>query len=344
MPLKTRQHTRIARTPHPITNLQTRNAPHLDSVSVTLPHPDRRLTGGEDATLQAKCAIGVFDGVSGTTNIFTGSDAGRYARRTAILLESMLHFSVPRRPLCHRRGVKSAVRDVARGNGERGACTIAVAAVRASRLHCLVLGDSRLLLVREGKVLFLSCDGRYSFNSPHHVSNLQHDNALRLAMRKSLRVREGDILIAATDGLWDNVFVHEVVEIVSGLPQAVCHPVQRGGRIKERHSHIDTEVVHKFSSSRKEQGQMRDKMRDMGTLLVERACRRAHSSTADTPFSRRLADDYGATGHAVPCRGGKTDDITVVVARVSTGSDWGFEQLKAHCRLYSQREAVLSEN
>ena len=124
-------------------------------------------------------------------------------------------------------------------------------------LTALNLGDSGFLLIRfdtltnEPYVLIRSKEQQHGFNTPYQLTRLPNqkdvDNLklwnkrkelenLKKAMKErkfcedtpedsdlyQLRVREGDLLILGTDGLFDNLFEEEILQIVKSL--TIDHP------------------------------------------------------------------------------------------------------------------------
>ncbi|KAJ8449805.1 hypothetical protein Cgig2_001461 [Carnegiea gigantea] len=76
------------------------------------------------------------------------------------------------------------------------------------------LGDSGFVVLREGKVFYRSPVQQHKFNQPYQLGNGNRFDSPRTAMQIRVPVKPGDIIVAGTDGLFDNMFNHELEEIV----------------------------------------------------------------------------------------------------------------------------------
>ena len=83
------------------------------------------------------------------------------------------------------------------------------------------IGDSGLLVVRDGRVVHRSSEQQHYFNTPYQLSlpptDMESDVLADLpeaADRYEFNVEDGDVIILATDGIFDNVPDHLLVEQV----------------------------------------------------------------------------------------------------------------------------------
>ena len=76
------------------------------------------------------------------------------------------------------------------------------------------IGDSCFMILRkiEGSytVFYKSKAEQYSFNFPHQLSNLR-DYKVPVT-EYSCSLKDGDVIVMASDGLWDNLFDTEIIE------------------------------------------------------------------------------------------------------------------------------------
>jgi protein phosphatase PTC7 len=86
------------------------------------------------------------------------------------------------------------------------------------------LGDSGFMVVRNGQVLFRTTDQTHYFNAPYQLAippkgrtviMNEANDADQFQMGKYLPVQDGDYIIMATDGLWDNIFDEDVIDILT---------------------------------------------------------------------------------------------------------------------------------
>ena len=122
-------------------------------------------------------------------------------------------------------------------------------------------------------------------------------------------VRHGDVLIFATDGVWDNLSARELLKIVSGhmtgfqvwkigekgttVSDGIHHLTQDGGNLKQY-----------------------ELQKTLQTLLAVNVVREAKVASMDTkrdgPFAKEVQKLYPQENY----HGGKVDDICVIVAIV----------------------------
>eukprot|EP00007_Cunea_sp_BSH-02190019_P005682 CAMPEP_0174236630 /NCGR_PEP_ID=MMETSP0417-20130205/5704_1 /TAXON_ID=242541 /ORGANISM="Mayorella sp, Strain BSH-02190019" /LENGTH=290 /DNA_ID=CAMNT_0015315301 /DNA_START=486 /DNA_END=1354 /DNA_ORIENTATION=+ len=213
------------------------------------PHPDKLSKGGEDSFFIAERGhvVGVVDGVGGWAEI--GVDPALYAKSWT---------SVASRLVDH--GSLTAAEDVLiqttfKTNKTRiqGSCTAVVASLHTAEddqisvpiepgasasesdaiLQVANLGDSGLLVARPNHLgvyekLYRSVEQTHGFNHPYQAGSRGDDPTL--ADVYAFPVQSGDCLVVGTDGLFDNLYDEEILEVLNenyvaepGLPKPVCH-------------------------------------------------------------------------------------------------------------------------
>ena len=231
----------------------------LVSRSASLPKAGKSV--GEDSHFANSHTVGVADGVGGWSK--SGVDAGEYAR--SLMRRSHEHSQRVRDP---RRILWSAYRDSANIPGSATACVVSL---EGNTLTGAVVGDCGYMVLRNSSPVFQSCAQVYSFNAPYQLGTGM--NTPGDAQLHSTSVQAGDVLIVATDGLFDNMTAEEI--------QAASAAVDT----RELAEHLSTAAY--FNS--------------------------VHP-IRDSPFSRE------ARKHGKNFRGGKQDDITLVVSRVTSST------------------------
>jgi protein phosphatase PTC7 len=106
-------------------------------------------------------------------------------------------------------------------------------------------------------------------------ASIQWDTNLFFSPPKR-KVKPGDLIIAGSDGLFDNLHDHEIVDMVA------------------EHESISSKTAEELANT-----------------LFSKASEFAGSKTKKTPWAEAAAKEYG-----VKDKGGKPDDITAVVAFV----------------------------
>ncbi|KAF4577353.1 vacuolar protein sorting-associated protein 45 [Pleurotus pulmonarius] len=154
-------------------------------------------------------------------------------------------------------------------------------------MYATNIGDTGFIIIRAGSIVYQSRAQYHGFNYPKQLlknakssrrSRNNSSDSPRDAESYEVQLREKDIIIAYTDGLVDNVYPEEILEICS----VVLH--------EHRHDH--------------------DRPQIMSDRIVDYARQCMRSKTLLTPFERE------AIKQGVAHKGGKIDDITVVVTMV----------------------------
>ncbi|KAI0050115.1 hypothetical protein FA95DRAFT_1587898 [Auriscalpium vulgare] len=161
------------------------------------------------------------------------------------------------------------------------------------------LGDCMGMLVRGDEIVWRSEEMWWSFNTPLQLGPSSRTSP-STAQVHTLPVRKDDILILASDGLSDNLWDEDVLDEV----QRLRHAALKGG---------NTGLLGSV------------KRRTMAGMLSEALCSRARgvacrrtareSMEDEVPFGRRAREE----GRVF--KGGKADDISVLVAVVSPTED-----------------------
>jgi len=92
--------------------------------------------------------------------------------------------------------------------GSSTAC-VAVYHARDGRLRACNVGDSGFVLVRGGKMAFRTDIGQHYFNCPLQLAADGGDTAYS-GDTYAIEMRDGDVVVMGTDGLFDNLFDDEV--------------------------------------------------------------------------------------------------------------------------------------
>ncbi|XP_059634215.1 probable protein phosphatase 2C 55 [Cornus florida] len=181
----------------------------LLSGSCYLPHPDKEETGGEDAHFicSDEQAIGVADGVGGWADL--GVDAGQYARE----LMSNSVTAIQEEP----KGSIDPARVLEKAHSStkaRGSSTACIIALTGQGLHAINLGDSGFMVVRDGCTIFRTPVQQHDFNFTYQLESGNGGDLPSSGQVFTIPVAPGDVIIAGTDGLFDNLYNNEVTAVV----------------------------------------------------------------------------------------------------------------------------------
>ncbi|KAM0794648.1 5-azacytidine resistance protein azr1 [Usnea florida] len=183
------------------------------------------------------------------------------------------------------------------------------------------LGDSGFIHFRLNAVHHFSNPQTHAFNTPYQLSVVPprilalsqlfggkqlHDSP-EDSNDSSHVVRHGDVLIFATDGIWDNLSTQDMLKIVSGQMTGF-HAWETGGK-----GTIVSERIHDLT---REGGISKQYENTLQTLLavnvIGEAKAASMNSQRDGPFAKEIQKFYPHEDFY----GGKVDDLCVIVAIV----------------------------
>lgn len=205
-----------------------------------LPHPTKASTGGEDAYfITHNNWVGVADGVGQWA--LEGINSGLYAQE---LMESCRKLASEESPSANPKQV--LVRSAMEAKSA-GSSTVLVASLIGQTLHAVNLGDSGFIVIRQGSVIAKSSPMTHGFNFPYQIE--RGDDPSLLLESYEIALNDGDVIVTATDGLFDNLYDHEIASIIQNSLQSGLGP------------------------------------KEMATLLAEKAQERGKSTSGTSPFS-----------------------------------------------------------
>ena len=196
-----------------------------------IPHPAKVDKGGEDAFFICETgrSLGVADGVGGWAEI--GIDPGLYSR------ELMAHAKdyaasmytandssssddeedeEEKEVFKEADGPQRILEYAHKMTTARGSCTACILCVHGATLHASNLGDSGFLVVRNGELAFMSPQQQHEFNFPYQLGSADSMADMpSAAQRFSMPVGAGDVVVAATDGVFDNIYPDEAAAMVT---------------------------------------------------------------------------------------------------------------------------------
>uniref|UniRef100_A0A7S4LJK5 Protein phosphatase n=1 Tax=Eutreptiella gymnastica TaxID=73025 RepID=A0A7S4LJK5_9EUGL len=173
-----------------------------------LPHPLKKPYGEDAYFICNALVMGVADGVGGSA--LHGIDPGEYASglmAEAHNISSAMDSSGKRIcPLEVLQGAYEAVSDVA------GSTTACIAALNGDVLDVCNLGDSGCMIMRNNEILYMSKEQTHGFNYPFQLGAESQDSPMDADM-SSHTITEGDFVLLATDGVFDNLFQEQILDL-----------------------------------------------------------------------------------------------------------------------------------
>ena len=296
-----------------------------------------RPDSGQDAYFVAKVAnnpqhtaFGIADGVGGWTS--HGVDPADFSHGLCgYMAEAALEWKSGKLGPIEllQSGYQKTVDDPKIKAGGSTAC-IAVAE-DDGRMHIANLGDSGFLLLRCGTVHHYSNPQTHAFNTPYQMSITPPDILRQAAIFGGMplndhperadvadyMLRHGDVLVMATDGVWDNLDAQEVLRIVTQQ--------MTSNGVWEKNPQQGFVVHDKIAGRVRLSGDGHKSLQSrIASSIAGEAKNASLDQKRDGPFAKAWAKEEPLD----PYHGGKVDDITVLVI-IPVDHSKSSDQLKA---------------
>lgn len=178
-----------------------------------IPKVSKQEMGGEDACFivhDPYPAFGIADGV-GSWLSNEGISAGDYAKSLMNNAYTILGEGV--------ESLESILRNAYDRTTGVGSTTVILADFRNKEANFLMIGDSGYCIIRNGEISMKSEEQERSFNKPYQIGRGKKGEAfgegLDVAELTTQSIKKGDIILAATDGLFDNLFDDDITDLTS---------------------------------------------------------------------------------------------------------------------------------
>jgi protein phosphatase PTC7 len=282
-----------------------------------------RPDSGQDAFFIAKlqpnsAAFGIADGVGGwaTSGVDPAEFSHGFCHYMARTTLEWTHGRLTPRMLMEI-GYQNIIDDPTVPAGGSTAC---VGIARADgALQIANLGDSGFLQLRLGAVHHYSNPQTHAFNTPYQLSIIPPKIIAQSAIFGGMpladlpekaeishgQLRHGDVLILATDGVWDNLNAQEVLNIVSSQMRSHGAWVDTDSQGLVASDQI-TQLV-RPGGLNEEKGR-RTIQGGIAAAVAGEAKTASLNDRRDGPFAREVQKYYPEEGY----HGGKVDDICVV--------------------------------
>jgi len=240
-----------------------------------IPHPDKIAKGGEDAYYIGKNILAVADGVGGWAEI--GIDPGKYSKELCKHIATLVEADWN----TYKTNPKTIIVDAAAKTKNQGSSTLCILTLDEITpiLHTAYIGDSGYIIFRKEsnslKVIYKSEEHCRGFNFPYQIGT--NGDPPNMSLEAKHEIKHNDVVIAGTDGLFDNLDEKQIMNCVKPFLQ--------------------------YS----------EQIPDIG-LVAEMIAKHAYQQSLDpvyfSPFAKKAREHY------FDYRGGKSDDITVLVGQI----------------------------
>ncbi|KXX78158.1 Protein phosphatase 2C 7, mitochondrial [Madurella mycetomatis] len=283
-------------------------------------------------------AVGVADGVGGWMD--SGVDPADFSHAfcdymAAAATAAAATMGGTGKPLTARQLMQKGYEAVCHDPAiKAGGSTAVVGLLTANgTLEVANLGDSGFIVLRLNGVHASSEPQTHAFNTPYQLSVVPPSMLLRAAAFGGAqlmdqprdaevtrhRLRHGDVLIFASDGLWDNLFNQDVLRIVSrtmtkvGAWESTDRGVQVVPDLRPYTGLAETNATEERAASNRPLKPDTTLQSTLATQIVAAAKAASVNRRLDGPFAKEVKKYYP---HEI-WHGGKEDDICVVVVLVS---------------------------
>ncbi|KAH8262093.1 hypothetical protein KR038_004083, partial [Drosophila bunnanda] len=194
---------------------------------INYPHYERGKFG-EDAWFQCSSpqadTMGVADGVGGWRAY--GIDPGEFSdflMRSCSRLATYRNYNPRRLDLLLKRAYLDLLEQKCPVLGSATVCLLSLDR-QDSMIYTLNIGDSGFLAIRSGRILCRSQEQQHQFNTPYQLASPPPflDGQFLIdspdcADRQGFVTCPGDVLLVATDGVYDNIPLRLIVKVLSEL-------------------------------------------------------------------------------------------------------------------------------
>ena len=252
----------------------------MASGSSNIPHYKKIKTGGEDSFLVCEDLLMVADGVGGWAG--KGIDPGVFSRELRDHIKE--EYFKRKEWNIDESEIKSSLIEAVKRTKSTGSSTIVLLLINHEykKLHATYVGDSLYMILRYNSInekfdfFFKSSEQQHKFNQPFQVGT--NGDSPNLAIIESHDIRDKDIVIVASDGLWDNVYDDMILSVVN-----------------DKVKYLDGNLSN---------------CEELANFLAKLAERYSLDINYESPFAKK------AKAKGYQYYGGKEDDITVVVSQM----------------------------
>ncbi|KAI0021537.1 protein serine/threonine phosphatase 2C [Xylariomycetidae sp. FL0641] len=295
----------------------------------------KRPASGQDAFFISRVgdssavAFGVADGVGGWEE--SGVDPADFSHSFCDYMASAAYEHRPEAsdpPLTARTLMQMGYDDVCKDETVyAGGSTASVAIAREDgKLDVANLGDSGFVQLRLNAVHTYSEPQTHAFNTPYQLSIVPASLLARAAAFGGAQLcdypkdadvaqyslKHGDILVFASDGVWDNLFNQDILRIVSRIMSGIGAWKKTGGGID-----VASDLRPFTQPEKPENSEKQLTLQSALAIEITAAAKAASmNQRLDGPFAKEVQKYYPQENW----HGGKIDDICVIVVVVSEDS------------------------
>ena len=215
----------------------------LEAALQVKPHPEKVSWGGEDAGFSVGRTFGVFDGVSGAEkekgkklySKFLSDSMKKKIGKGGLSINEITDYMTEAKEMADETAT--------------GASTAVVASIGEDNvLRALNLGDSVCLVLRDGAVAARTREIIHFFDCPYQLGDDSPDRP-KDGTKLQAEIFPGDIIVAGSDGVFDNLSDADVCDIVGSFgPKTKSSQIAKKIVDRSRAVSLDTNAVTPYST------------------------------------------------------------------------------------------------
>lgn len=255
---------------------------------------------GDDALLVSPTVLAIADGVSGWESKGEQCSSGVWSRSMVETLSRLMtEYKLNHTPHhLNKRDIDQILDDSYLHTSHlmdlqdmKGSSTLILCMLSGEYLKMISIGDSKIYIIRDGKVIKTNEEQMISELCPQQIGT-QTLNQLpsEMAWVDSIKLKENDLIVMCSDGISDNLYESEIVEFVD-------------------------EQINKKNRN----------LKHVASKLLIKAKEVAFDDYAYTPYNEKVNHLPEVKYGKKSITGGKLDDMTLAIARVVPNTKGGIK-------------------
>jgi len=175
-----------------------------------IPQAGKQNKSGEDAAFVSKTntCFAVFDGVGGWSK--EGIDPSVYSAKLSEATREAYETENVRDPLKLMEYAYEHAKNVP------GTSTACIVVINGYQLSAANLGDSRLIVCRDQKVILCTQDQDIEWNMPYQIGTDSNMTPETHAKKYDLLLKSNDFIVLGSDGVFDNLSHGDILPLLKG--------------------------------------------------------------------------------------------------------------------------------
>ncbi|KAI3404617.2 hypothetical protein KGF56_002562 [Candida oxycetoniae] len=249
------------------------------------------IKAGDDTMLVSPSVLAIADGVSGWESDGLIADSGIWSRSIVETFSRLMtEYKISHSPHhLKRRDIQEILDDSYLHTSHlmdlqklNGSSTLILGMLSGDRILMISIGDSKIFIIRNGEIVFTNKEESGEGFCPTQIgTNTLSKMPSDFAWIDSFELKDNDYVVVCSDGITDNLYEWEI------------------------NNYIDEFINHK-----------KNNLKTVAQKLLIKAKEVAFDDYSYTPYNEKVNQTLSKGAGGSPSRGGKVDDMSIVVAKV----------------------------